>query len=138
VTETKSNKDPKKVAAGRAGAAARKVKQERLLEEARTAKESLRSNSSSTVPVEALARSEGTDGQEQERRAHRLNWNPWLIVSCLAGAALLFQRLRVPKEQAQTKSPAVAPQVQRDSVSKPDNPPCVKQLKVASDPFYME
>ena len=34
-------KDPKKVAAGRAGAAAKKAKQERLLEELRAAKEAI-------------------------------------------------------------------------------------------------
>ena len=38
---TAKPKDPKKVAAGRAGAAARKAKQERLLEELRAAKEAI-------------------------------------------------------------------------------------------------
>ena len=39
---TEKIKDPKKVAAGRAGTAARKAKQERLLEQLRGAKESFR------------------------------------------------------------------------------------------------
>ena len=39
---TEKVKDPKKVAVGRAGAAARKAKQERLLEQLRGAKESFR------------------------------------------------------------------------------------------------
>ncbi|MCU7846330.1 MAG: hypothetical protein KZQ93_21045, partial [Candidatus Thiodiazotropha sp. (ex Monitilora ramsayi)] len=43
-------KNPKKVAAGRAGAAARKAKQERLLEELRAAKESFRAGEAS-IPL---------------------------------------------------------------------------------------
>ncbi|MEW8585163.1 MAG: hypothetical protein AB2531_05310, partial [Candidatus Thiodiazotropha sp.] len=47
------NKNPKKVAAGRAGAAARKAKQERLLEQLRAAKESFRPGEASIPPKEA-------------------------------------------------------------------------------------
>ena len=52
--ETHKAKDPKKVEAGRAGAAARKVKQERQLEDLRATKESLQRSEapSSAEPAE--------------------------------------------------------------------------------------
>ena len=59
VTEKKA-KDPKKVAAGRAGAAARTAAQKRLLEQLQAAKESLRPGD----PKEA-------DSQDRERTDER-------------------------------------------------------------------
>ena len=48
---TEKVKDPKKVAVGRAGAAARKAKQERLLEQLRGAKESFRPPAGDGMPA---------------------------------------------------------------------------------------
>ena len=71
--------DPKKVAAGRAGAAAR---QKRLLELFQAAMESLR------LPVSA-ADNDGTSAypKEAKRRDERPepNWISWIIGACLAG-----------------------------------------------------
>ena len=77
VTEKKA-KDRKKVAAGRAGAAARTAAEKRLLE----AKESLRpgdGTSASIPPQEADRERSG------ERPEHNHNWIPWIIGACLAG-----------------------------------------------------
>ena len=100
-------KDPKKVAAGRAGAAARKAKQEeRLLEQLRVAKESFRhpagdGTSTNIPPKEAAAVSAD---KRPERREGLTNWTPWVVRACLAGGALVFLR------KAQRRSPAsVAP-----------------------------
>ena len=59
-------KDPKKVAAGRAGAAARKAKQERLLEQLRAAKGSFRSGEAS-VPEKVADKGQGV-AQQRPRR----------------------------------------------------------------------
>ena len=83
VTEKKA-KDPKKVAVGRAGAAAR---QKRLLEQHKAAKESLRprvsaadNDGTSASPKEAL--------RTDERPEHNHDWIPWIIGACLAGVHL--------------------------------------------------
>ena len=78
VTEKKA-KDPKKVAAGRAGAAAR---QKRLLEQLQAAKESLR-------PPVSAADNDGTSASPKKanRKDERPvpHWIPWIIGACLAG-----------------------------------------------------
>ena len=78
VTEKKA-KDPKKVAAGHAGAAAR---QKRLLEQLQAAKESLRPPASATD-------NDGTSAspKEEKRTDERPepNWITWIIGACLAG-----------------------------------------------------
>ena len=87
-------KDPKKVAAGRAGAAVRKVKQERLLEQLRAAKESFRPGEASIPPKEATATPDEPKDQELRRDADKrpehnglTNWTPWIIWACLTGGA---------------------------------------------------
>ena len=83
VTEKKA-KDPKKVAAGRAGAAAR---QKRLLKQLQAAKVSLRQ------PVSA-ADNDGTSAspKEDKRTDERPepNWISWIIGACLAGDSLAY------------------------------------------------
>ena len=77
----KKTKDPKKVAAGRAGAAAR---QKRLLEQLQAAKESLR-------PPVSAADNDGTGTSASPKEGKRTderpepNWIPWIIGACLAG-----------------------------------------------------
>ena len=81
VTKKKA-KDPKKVAAGRAGAAAR---QKRVLEQLQAAKELLR-------PPVSAADNDGTSASPKEanRTDERpeTNWIPWIIGACLAGVHL--------------------------------------------------
>ena len=80
----KKAKDPEKVAAGRAGVAAR---QKRLLEQLQAAKESLR------PPVNA-ADNDGTSASPKEAKRTderpEPNWIPWIIGACLAGGSLAY------------------------------------------------
>ena len=120
---TEKVKDPKKVAAGRAGAAARKTKQEERLEQLRVAKEPFRLPA---APANIPSPPEADQAVSQpERREGLTNWAPWVIGACLAGGALVFLR--------QTTSPATGPV---DSAPKQPAPDA-KQLKTR-DPFYME
>ena len=83
-TEKKA-KDPKRVATGRAGAAAR---QKRLLEQLNAAKESLR-------PPVSAADNDGTSASPKEAKPSKLtdersepNWIPWIIGACWRGVHL--------------------------------------------------
>ena len=133
VTEKKA-KDPKKVAPGRAGAAARR---KRLLKQLQAAKESLR------TPVSA-ADNDGTSAppkkakppkSTEERPEH--NWIPWIIGAYFAGGggrgrgslAYIFagDKMRLRASPASVVA-GPAPKVQ-------DKPP---QLKACPDPHYME
>ena len=75
----KKAKDPKKVAAGGAGAAAR---QTRLLEQFQAAKKSLR-------PPVSAADNDGTSASPKEAKRTderpEPKWIPWIIGACLAG-----------------------------------------------------
>ena len=112
------------MAAGRAAAAARKAKQERLLEQLRTAKESFRvADTSANIPDPKEA-----DSKEPERLEHNRGWTPWIIGACLAGGALKF----LPN------CPTQMPQLAGPSKQLIVNPPGDEQLKASPDPFYME
>ena len=139
---TEKFKDPKKVTAGRAGAAARKAKQqERLLEQLRTAKESFRPPppNSPTPPIAAPANIPPKEADQAvsrpERREGLTNWTPWIVGACLTGGALVFLR------NAKTRSPASVAAGPVDSAPKQpvDKPPRPdRQLKASPEPFYME
>ena len=89
---TEKVKDPKKVAAGRASAAARNAKQERLLEQLRGAKESFRPPAGDGTPAN-IPPKEGDQEQAAswpERSEGLTNWTPWIPGACLTGGALLF------------------------------------------------
>ena len=124
VTEKKA-KDPKKVAAGCAGAAAR---QKRLLEQLQAAKESLR-------PPVSAADNDGTSAslKKAKRTDERPepNWIPRIIEACLAGGSLACvfagENMRLRASPASVAA-GLAPKVQ-------DKPP---QLKACPDPRYME
>ena len=83
VTKKKAT-DPKKVTAGRAGAA---VRQKRLLEQLQAAKESLR-------PPVSAADNDGTSASPKEAKRTderpELNWIPRIIGACLAGGSLAY------------------------------------------------
>ena len=117
-TKNKRAKDPKKVAAGRAGAAARKAK---MIEALRAAKESLRS---SAVPPagEASIPPKEADSKDQEHadkrpdvlvalkqpkhnREGRTNRTTWIIGACLAGALIVskLQHTKVPRRWWQAR-----------------------------------
>ena len=121
------------MAAGRAGAAARKAKQEeRLLEQIRGAKVSFRPpGTPANIPPKeadpAVSRPEHQEGLT--------NWTPWVIGAWLAGGTLVFlPRLRA----AETRSPAAGP-VDSAPEQRVDKPPRLdRQLKPGPDTFYME
>ena len=123
VERVTKKKDPKKVAAGRAGAAAR---QKRLLEQLQAAKESLR-------PHVSAADNDGTSASPKEAKRTderpEPNWIPWIIGACLAGGSLAYvfagknMRLR-----ASPASMAAGPEVKVQDT----------QFKACPDPHYME
>ena len=122
VTKKKA-KDPKKVAAGRAGAAAR---QKRLLEQLQAAKESLR------PPVSAADNDDTSASPKEAKRTDERpepNWILWIIGTCLAGCSLAYvfagenMRLRA--------SPA-------SMVAGPEAKVQDTQLKACPDRHYME
>ncbi|MCU7813518.1 MAG: hypothetical protein KZQ77_20125 [Candidatus Thiodiazotropha sp. (ex Notomyrtea botanica)] len=121
-------KNPKKVAAGRAGAAARKAKQERLLKELQAAKESFHPGEAS-IPSGKEA-----DQQHSVTHAHadtplEHNWTPWIIGACLAGGALMYtQLLKKPAAGSPTPSLLTASSCQQPPVRHLD-----KRV-----PFHME
>ena len=124
VTEKKA-KDPKKEAAGCAGAAAR---QKRLLEQLQAAKESLR-------PPVSAADNDGTSASPKEAKSTderpEPNLIPWIIGACLAGGSIAYvfagENMRLRASPASVAA-GPAPKVQ-------DNP---TQLKACPDPYYME
>ena len=125
------------MAAGRAGAAARKAKQERLLEQLWGAKEPFRppagDGTSANIPPKEADHEQAVS--RPERREGLTNWTPWIVGACLTGGALVFLR------NAQTGSPASVAAGPVDSAPKQpvDKPPRPdRQLKTGSDPFYME
>ena len=142
VTDPKQKvKDKKKVAAGHAGAAARKAKQEeRLLEQLRAAKESLRppasdGRSTNIPPKEAdQEQAVSADKRPEHNREGLTNWTPWIVGACLRGGALMFLR------NTQTRSHASVAAGPIDSALKQPvgKLPGAKQLKTSPDPFYME
>ena len=120
--------DSRKVAAGRAGAAAR---QKRLLEQPQVAKELLRppvstaDNDGTSAPPKEAKPPKGTD----ERPEH--NWITWIIWACLAGGSLAYilagNNMRLRASPASLAA-CPAPKVQ-------DKPP---QFKACPVPYYME
>ena len=129
-TKNRRAKYPKKVAAGRAGATARKAQ---MLEVLRAAKESLRSSAVHPA-VEDKADKEHADKRPdvpKHNRKGRTNWTHWIIGACLAGA-LIVSKLQ------QTNSPASGPAIKPPDAEQLKFPPDAKQLKVSPDPFIME
>ena len=115
-------KDPRKVAAGRAGAAARKAKQEeRLLEQLRVAKESFHppagdGTSANNTLKEADQEQVVSADKRPEHREGLTNWTRWIIGACLTGEALMFlPRLRATQMPQAAQKRRQAPQTPRPS-----------------------
>ena len=128
-------KDPQKQAAGRAGAAARKVKQERLLEELRDAKERI------TPAASAV-----TSDKQQPMPAHanpgdplKSDWAPWILVGAgLAALCVWRASLVKPTVSGARQQKQLHPEARSSGASQPPpTPRCAQQLKVP-DPFHME
>ena len=123
VERVTKKKDPKKVAAGRAGAAARL---KRLLEQLHPAKESLR-------PPVSTADNEDTSAspRESKRTDERPepNWIPWIIGACLVGGLLAYvfagENMRL---RASYATVAAGPEAKVQDT----------QLKACPDPHCME
>ena len=136
---TAKAKDPQKVAAGRAGAVARRARQECLLAELRAAKEAI--NPSSEAVAEAatpvadvfVAKQQPMHAPATHSVRHEVskaNWTPWLL-SAGAGLAALYV-LHTPQQH-----PEAASSVSSGASRPPSTPPCAQQLKV-TDPYHME
>ena len=126
-------KDKKKVAAGCAGAAARKAKQEeQLLEQLRAAKESF---CAPAPPANIPPKEADQVVSQPERREGLTNWTPWIVGACLTGRALVFLRNTQKRSPASVEAGPVdsAPKQPVDKPPQPD-----RQLKASPDPFYME
>ena len=131
------------MAAGRAGAAARKAKQERLLQELRAAKEAIApaaTGSPGSVADEAVTettsrRVKPIPAPVADTKCQATDWTPWILVG--AGLAALCVWHVVPMSRSLTPSGASQP----DGVALHDGtsttPRCAQQLKVP-DPFLME
>ena len=126
----KKVKDPKKVVAGRAGAAAR---QKRLLEQLQAAKESLRSpvSAADNDRTSASPKEAKPPKRTDERLEHNHNWIPWIIGAGLSGVSLAY--FFAGENMGLRASPASvaagpAPKVQNKS----------PQLEAYPDPHSME
>ena len=137
VTDPKQKvKDPKKVAAGRAGAAARKAK---LLEQLRAAKESFRppagGGTSANIHPKEADQEQAVSGDKRRENSHEglTNWTRRPLGFVLrAGRSCFFEtrKQEVPRRRRQ------APLTPRPSSLW--MPPGAKQLKTTPDPFYTE
>ena len=122
---TAKQKDPKKVAAGRAGAASRKAKQSRLEEELRKATErqvgtdNTHPESQQTTPVSPPTETPSSGGSTKA----------WAI----GLAAVLALAYFAAYSRAPVKPPAPPKETPPTETLHP-----AKQLKVKRDPFHME
>jgi hypothetical protein len=119
-------KDPNRVAAGKAGAAARKAKQERILAEMREAKSAL-----AAPPPPQLSSEEAPPQSDKGKRtaptAADLKWTPWIAgVLALAGIYWLSMERPTTAVMQQQRRPPANP----SATPAPD-------LKI-KDPFHME
>ena len=136
-------KDPKKVAAGQAGAAAKKAKQERLLEELRAAKQSLQpeADAETATPVADVV-----VAKQQERPMPapadpgdpvKADWTSWILFGAGIAALCVWRSPLVKLTERQQKHP----EARSSGASQPDGmsttPRGAQHLKVPNDPFYM-
>ena len=144
---TAKPKDPKKVAAGRAGAAARKTKQERLLEELRAAKQSLQPDAvaEAAMPVADVVVTQSVKQQEQAVAKQqpmpapaadvKSDWTPWILVGARLAALCVWRSPLVKLTERQQKQQH--PEAISGASQPPPTPRCAQHLKVSDDPFYM-
>ena len=129
---TLRSKDPKKVVAGRAGAAARKAKQERVLEELRAAKASLKHSDTSHAAT-------NRHDEPTPKPAQRHDTSPWtsLIIGG-AGLAAIGYMLNMRANRHKTRSVVTQSAEKVASADAQQQLPDTPQLKVSTDPFYMQ
>ena len=128
-------KDEKKAAAGRAGAAARKAKTERLERELAAAKEALRDPAFVDDPGPPAAHSNEeaapprhSDKKEEEAGPALFTWPVGALVAAAGGLAYWLQFHRAEPPPLEKKKPQVL-----QSSAGP-----AQHLKVAHNPHYME
>lgn len=146
-----AQKDPRKVEAGRKGAAARKAKQEKLQDELRGAKASL-----AAVPVPVVAAKAHEQQKEHSTVAPAVvskehakavpvipaltGWTPY--IACSLGIAVLWLVSHNGRDFLATHSitPTSAPQGSPPPVQMPPtiSVPMKHHLKAGVDPFYMQ
>ena len=147
------NKDPKKQAAGRAGAAARKAKQEKILDELRNAKAAMREQSDVATTAASANAMQGNSKEvpsvkPYEDAVHQPkpsavaksnsppdDWTPYIFAGLVAlgGLALVIRDKRTPNNSS---SPPTA------NPPRPRAPTAVaplvgSHLKLDVDPFIM-
>ena len=122
---TAKQKNPKKVAAGRAGAASRKAKQARLEEELRKATE--RQVGTDNTPPEAPPAPPASPPAGTQRSGVST------VTLVIGLAAVLGLAYFAASRRAPVKPPAPPPET-----PPPATPPPAQQLKVAHDPFHMD
>ena len=145
---TAKPKDPKKVVAGRAGAAARRAKQQALLEELRAAKQSLQPDAvaEAATPVADVVVTQSVKQQEQPVAKQRpmpapaadvkSDWTPWILVGAGLAALCVWRSPLVKLTERQQKQQH--PEARSSGASQPPpTPRCAQHLKVSDDPFYM-
>ena len=123
-------KDPKKVAAGRAGAAARKAKSERLERELAAAKKSLRdpTYAAPVAPPQTHSNEEAPRSDKKEAAGSMTPLGVGVLVAAAGLAYWLHRAHRAPVEPS--------PKEKKPPVLSPERP--AQQLKVAHNPHYME
>ena len=152
---TAKSKDPKKVAAGRAGAAARKAKQESLLEELRAAKQSLQTEAvaEAATPVADVVPKEQPVAKQQPMPAPgdpvvalqhvKADWTPWILLVGAGLAALCVTYMsrsplvKLTERQQKQQHPEACSSGARQPDGTSTTPRGAQQLKV-TDPFHME
>lgn len=142
-------KDPKKVAAGRAGAAARKAKQEKILAELREAKASIQRPSAVTEVTEQRPPAEAVRSHRRSEAYDKVTngttdvqWTPWIVGGLgLAGVVWLLhsntQKRAVTSAPSVTAGTAAAKSQKTEPLAK-QPPAAAQQLKTHRDPFHME
>ena len=149
---TAKSKDPKKVAAGRAGAAARKAKQESLLEELRAAKQSLQTEAvaEAATPVADVVPKEQPVAKQQPMPAPgdpgdpvKADWTPWILLDGAGLAALCVTYMsrsplvKLTERQRKQQHPEARSSGATLARQPPPTPRCAQHLKIPDDPFYM-
>ncbi len=142
-TQTPRQKDPKKQAAGRAGAAARKAKEDKIRIDLRDAKAALKTTSNPSETPAAAARAPPETGESAGEPHHTgtrsrseaayLDWTPW-IVGGLGVACALWVVVNVgTTREALTHTPMPTRARVGTTAAIPAG-----HLKASLDPFYMQ
>ena len=141
-------KDPKRVSAGRAGAAARNAKQQKLLDELRETKAALApltEREAARAPTTTVVLKETADPEvavssdsQSHTAAARTDWIPRIVGGLgLAGVVWFLHGncFAIPSSGVAAPPKASAPSPAGTAAKQPV---ASKQLETSSDPFYME